>query len=154
LDVFADHPPRPAGSQGAALPAVGVPVAKGDVRAALEKATFWLHIGGMSMDAVFRALADPIRRELLDSLHVRNGQTLNELCEGRAITRQAVTKHLAVLEEANLVVAMKRGRERLHYLNAVPIHEIGERWIGKYQRAHLRALGDLKRRLEGNTDEP
>jgi len=106
----------------------------------------------MSMDAVFRALGDPIRRDLLDSLHARNGQTLNELCDRREITRQAVTKHLLVLEEANLVATLKRGREKLHYLNAVPIHEIGERWIGKYQRSQLQALGDLKRNLEGKTD--
>jgi DNA-binding transcriptional ArsR family regulator len=119
----------------------------------LEKATLGLHIAGMSMDAVFRALGDPIRRELLDRLHARNGQTLNELCDGRDITRQAVTKHLLVLEAANLVATLKRGREKLHYLNAVPIHEIGERWIGKYQRSHLQALGDLKRNLEGKTDE-
>jgi DNA-binding transcriptional ArsR family regulator len=107
----------------------------------------------MSMDAVFRALADPIRRELLDSLHARNGQTLNELCEGKDITRQAVTKHLTILDAANLVATLKRGRERLHYLNAVPIHEIGQRWIGKYQRPRLQALDDLKRNLEGTTDE-
>jgi DNA-binding transcriptional ArsR family regulator len=107
----------------------------------------------MSMDAVFRALADPVRRQLLDSLHARNGQTLNELCEGHDITRQAVTKHLAILEEADLVTALKRGREKLHYLNAVPIHEIAERWIGKYERTRLQALADLKRNLEGQTDE-
>ena len=108
----------------------------------------------MSIDAVFKALADPIRRQLLDSLYARNGQTLNELCDGQAITRQAVTKHLAVLEDANLVTAMKRGREKLHYLNAVPIGEIGERWIGKFERPRLQALHDLKRELEGNNDEP
>jgi DNA-binding transcriptional ArsR family regulator len=108
----------------------------------------------MSMDAVFRALADPIRRRLLDSLHARNGQTLNELCEGQDITRQAITKHLTILEEANLVATLKRGREKLHYLNAIPIHEIADRWINKYERARLQALGDLKRSLEGETDEP
>src|SRR4051794_26674129 len=107
----------------------------------------------MSMDAVFRALADPVRRQLLDRLHARNGQTLGELCEGLDMTRQAVTKHLVVLEEANLVVTVKRGREKLHYLNSVPIHDIAERWIGKYERARLRALGDLKRNLERKTDE-
>ena len=107
----------------------------------------------MSMDAVFRALADPVRRQLLDSLHRRNGQTLGELCEGRDMTRQAVTKHLAVLEEANLVATLKRGREKLHYLNPVPIHEIADRWIGKYERSRLRALSDLKKRLEGTSDE-
>jgi len=107
----------------------------------------------MSMDAVFRALADPVRRQLLDRLHARNGQTLGELCDGQAMTRQAVTKHLVILEEANLVVTVKRGREKLHYLNPVPIHEIAERWIGKYERVRLRALGDLKRSLERKTDE-
>jgi DNA-binding transcriptional ArsR family regulator len=104
----------------------------------------------MGMDAVFRALADPVRRQLLDSLHARNGKTLNELCEGHDMTRQAVTKHLAVLEEANLVVTAKRGREKLHYLNPVPIHDIADRWIGKYERSRLRALSDLKKILERN----
>jgi DNA-binding transcriptional ArsR family regulator len=107
----------------------------------------------MSMDAVFRALAEPVRRQLLDRLHARNGQTLGELCEGHDMTRQAVTKHLLVLEEANLVVTLKRGREKLHYLNPVPIHEIADRWIGKYERSRLRALADLKKTLEGNSDE-
>lgn len=102
----------------------------------------------MSMDAVFRALADPVRRRLLDRLHARNGQTLGELCQGHDMTRQAVMKHLAVLAEANLVVALKRGREKRHYLNPVPIHEIADRWIGKYERGRLRALADLKRSLE------
>jgi DNA-binding transcriptional ArsR family regulator len=108
----------------------------------------------MSTDAVFRALADPVRRQLLDSLHARNGQTLNELCEGQDITRQAVTKHLTILEDANLVATLKRGREKLHYLNPVPIHEIADRWINKYERGRLQALHDLKRSLEGDTDEP
>jgi DNA-binding transcriptional ArsR family regulator len=100
------------------------------------------------MDAVFKALADPSRRELLDRLYVENGQTLNELCARLAMTRQAVSKHLAILEDANLVATVKRGREKLHYLNPVPIHEIAERWIGKYERHRLRALSDLKRGLE------
>ena len=103
----------------------------------------------MSMDAVFRALADPVRRELLDSLFARNGRTLGELCEGRGMSRQAVTKHLAILEAANLVATEKRGREKLHYLNPVPIHEIADRWIGKYERGRLDALAELKRDLEG-----
>ncbi len=103
----------------------------------------------MSMDAVFKALADPIRRQLLDSLRARNGQTLNELCDGQGITRQAVTKHLAILEDANLVATLKRGRQKLHYLNAVPIHEIGERWISKFDRTKLQALHTLKQELEG-----
>ena len=100
------------------------------------------------MDAVFRALADPVRRQLLDRLHARNGQTLHELCNGQDMTRQAVTKHLGILESANLVVAVRRGRRKLHYLNPVPIHEIADRWIGKYERGRLRALGDLKKLLE------
>jgi DNA-binding transcriptional ArsR family regulator len=102
----------------------------------------------MSMDAVFKALADPTRRRLLDRLHAHNGQTLGELCEGAHMTRQAVTKHLAILEQANLVVTQKRGREKLHYLNPVPIHDIAERWIGKFERPRLAALAELKRKLE------
>jgi DNA-binding transcriptional ArsR family regulator len=104
----------------------------------------------MRMDAVFKALADPVRRELLDSLRDRGGQTLGELCEGRGMTRQAVTKHLVVLEGANLLATQRRGREKLHYLNPVPIQEIADRWIGKYERGRLAALADLKRRLEGD----
>ena len=100
------------------------------------------------MDEVFRALADPSRRSLLDRLHANNGQTLNELCDGLDMTRQAVTKHLAILEEANLVTTFKHGREKLHYLNPVPIHQIGERWIKKFERAKLTALSELKRQLE------
>jgi DNA-binding transcriptional ArsR family regulator len=100
------------------------------------------------MDEVFKALADASRRSLLDRLHARNGQTLNELCEGLDMTRQAVTKHLVILEEANLVTTYKHGREKLHYLNPVPIHQIGERWIRKFERGKLAALSELKRRLE------
>jgi DNA-binding transcriptional ArsR family regulator len=100
------------------------------------------------MDEVFKALADASRRSLLDRLHVRNGQTLNELCDGLAMTRQAVTKHLVILEQANLVATFKHGREKLHYLNPVPIHQIGERWIKKFERAKLVALTELKRQLE------
>lgn len=100
------------------------------------------------MDAVFRALADASRRELLDRLRAENGQTLSELCERIAMTRQAVSKHLAILEEANLVATVKRGREKLHYLNPVPIHELAERWIGKFERSRLQALSDLKKSLE------
>ena len=103
----------------------------------------------MSMDDVFRALADPTRRQLLDKLHARNGQTLNALCAEMDMTRQAVTKHLAILEEANLVTTLRRGREKEHYLNPVPINEIAERWIGKFERPRLAALSDLKRSLEG-----
>lgn len=102
----------------------------------------------MSMDAVFKALADPSRRQLLDSLHARNGQTLNELCEQMDMTRQAVTKHLGLLESANLIATVKEGREKHHFLNPVPIADIAERWIGKYERGRLKALGNLKRNLE------
>ena len=104
------------------------------------------------MDDVFKALADASRRELLDRLHAQNGQTLNELCARLAMTRQAVSKHLAILEEANLVATVRRGREKLHFLNPVPIHEIAERWIGKYERTRLAALADLKKRLEEKND--
>lgn len=102
------------------------------------------------MDAVFKALADEGRRRLLDRLHARNGQTLNELCEEMDMSRQAVAKHLGILEEANLVVIQWRGREKLHYLNPVPINEIAERWIGKYERTRLAALSALKQALEGD----
>ncbi|MDB6116806.1 MAG: HTH-type transcriptional regulator [Verrucomicrobiaceae bacterium] len=100
------------------------------------------------MDAVFKALADASRRKLLDALHINNGQTLGELCKHLTMTRQAVGKHLALLEAANLVVIVWQGREKLHYLNPTPIHEISERWIGKYERHRLQALADLKKRLE------
>jgi DNA-binding transcriptional ArsR family regulator len=100
------------------------------------------------MDAVFRALADTSRRELLDRLRADNGQSLNELCARLAMTRQAVSKHLGILEEANLVATVKRGREKLHYLNPVPIHDIAERWIGKFERRRLQALSQLKKGLE------
>ena len=100
------------------------------------------------MDEVFKALADGSRRALLDRLHVRNGQSLSELCDGLAMTRQAVTKHLAILEAANLVATLKHGREKLHYLNPVPIHQIGERWINKFERGKLASLSELKRQLE------
>jgi DNA-binding transcriptional ArsR family regulator len=101
------------------------------------------------MDSVFKALADPARRLLLDRLHANNGQTLGQLCQPLDMTRQAVTKHLKLLEEANLVVAIWRGREKLHYLNPVPIHQIAERWIGKFERGRLHVLAELKEQLEG-----
>ena len=103
----------------------------------------------MNDDAVFRALADPSRRLLLDRLHAKNGQTLGDLCQGLAMSRQAVTKHLAILEEANLVACQRHGREKLHFINPVPINEIAERWIGKFDRPRLSALSDLKKTLEG-----
>ncbi len=104
------------------------------------------------MDEVFKALADPNRRQLLDLLYARNGQTLGELCEPLDMTRQAVAKHLKLLEEANLVATVWRGREKLHYLNPVPIQQMYERWIGKYERHRLQALGDLKKALEEKND--
>ena len=107
----------------------------------------------MDADLVFKALADPARRGLLDSLRERGGQTLAGLCQGRAMSRQAVTKHLDILEAANLVVSERRGRERLHHLNPVPIQEIADRWIGKFQQAPLRALANLKKTLENQSDD-
>src|SRR5947209_20285787 len=99
-------------------------------------------------DKVFKALADPSRRQLLDRLHRKNGQTLGELCEGHEMSRQAVTKHLNMLEEANLVVTTKRGWEKLHYLNPAPTNEIYTRWIGKFEQDRVQALNNLKQALE------
>jgi DNA-binding transcriptional ArsR family regulator len=110
--------------------------------------------GGMTddMDKVFRALADASRRRLLDVLQAEPGQALGALCGHLAMTRQAVSQHLAVLEAANLVATRRRGREKLHYLNPVPIHDIHARWIAKFERPRLDALAELKQRLEGNRD--
>jgi uncharacterized protein YndB with AHSA1/START domain/DNA-binding transcriptional ArsR family regulator len=109
----------------------------------------WLHISEEdAMNEIFKALADPSRRRLLDSLNVRNGQSLRDLCRELDTTRQSVSKHLAVLEAANLVTTVWRGREKLHYLNAEPINAIGERWIDRYDRERVRALADLKTALE------
>jgi DNA-binding transcriptional ArsR family regulator len=105
------------------------------------------------MDVVFKALSDSSRRQLLDQLYTHNGQTLGELCEHLAMSRQAVSKHLAVLEAANLVVTLWQGREKLHYLNPVPIQEIYDRWLSKYDRQQLNALSQLKRNLERNPQE-
>lgn len=104
------------------------------------------------MDKIFRALAHPGRRRLLDRLRGDNGQTLSELSRDLGMTRQAVTKHLLLLEAANLVVTIRRGREKLHYLNPVPIAEIADRWIREYERHRVRALSDLKRALEEGAD--
>jgi len=104
----------------------------------------------MDDDAVFKALADPSRRRLLDRLQGRNGQTLGELGEGLAMSRQAVAKHLAILNEANLVSWKRQGRERLHFINPVPINEIAERWINKFEQPRLKALSKLKKSLEGD----
>ena len=105
------------------------------------------------IDAVFKALADPTRRRLLDLLHEENGQTLGSLCEHMDMTRQGVTQHLAILEAANLVAVVRHGREKLHYLNPVPLFEVHERWIEKFERGRLRALRELKKSLEENKDE-
>src|SRR5438477_11245659 len=107
----------------------------------------------MNEDAVFRALADASRRQLLDRLHRKNGQTLGDLCRGLDMTRQAVAMHLSILEEANLVSWKRQGREKLHFINPVPINEIAERWIGKFERPRLRALSELKRKLEGENND-
>ena len=103
----------------------------------------------MDEDTVFRALADASRRQLLDRLHQRNGQTLGELCQGLDMTRQAVAKHLAILAEANLVSWRRQGREKLHFINPVPINEIAERWISKFDLPRVGALSELKKQLEG-----
>jgi DNA-binding transcriptional ArsR family regulator len=107
---------------------------------------------GADVDKVFKALAAPERRLLLDRLRADNGQTLGQLCENMDMTRQAVTRHLKLLEEATLVATIWRGREKLHYLNPMLIHEIAERWISKYERGRLRALAELKEKLEGEND--
>ncbi len=107
------------------------------------------------LDDVFRALADPSRRRLLDSLNARNGQTLRELCAGLDMTRQSVSKHLGVLEGGNLITTVRRGREKYHYLNAAPINEIAERWITSYEHGRVHALADLKHALEDpSMDKP
>lgn len=110
--------------------------------------TYWFPLMTTRDDAVFRALADASRRTLLDRLHARNGQTLGELCHGLVMTRQAVAKHLAILRKANLVSWQRDGRERRHFINPVPINEMAERWIKKFEQEHLRALSALKTHLE------
>ncbi len=100
------------------------------------------------IDQVFKALADPSRRELLDRLHAQNGQTLTQLCQGLEMARQSVTQHLRLLEDANLIAVQWRGREKLHYFNPVPIHEAYERWIRKFEQPRLAALHDLKLNLD------
>ncbi len=107
----------------------------------------------MDVDAVFKALADPTRRALLDRLYQDNGQTLGQLCADLGMSRQAISQHLALLEAANLVATVWHGREKLHYLNPAPLHEIYERWLGKYERHRLEALSQLKRALEDRNTE-
>ncbi len=106
----------------------------------------------MDDDNVFRALADASRRRLLDRLHANNGQTLGDLCQNMEMSRQAVAKHLAILQEANLVSTQWRGREKLHFINPVPINGIAERWISKFEAPRLAALAELKRKLEGENN--
>jgi DNA-binding transcriptional ArsR family regulator len=101
-------------------------------------------------DLLFKALADPSRRKLLDRLYARDGQTLSELCEHLDMTRQSVTQHLDLLEAANLVTTLRRGREKLHLLNPVPLQDVYERWLAKFEKPRLKALHDLKQRLEGD----
>jgi DNA-binding transcriptional ArsR family regulator len=114
-------------------------------------AGIYLHNGGVAatdLDRVFKALADPTRRYLMDCLHEENGQTLGELCGRLDMARQSATQHLGVLEDANLVTTVRRGREKLHYLNPVPLYEIYERWVAKFEQPRLRTLSNLKRRAE------
>ena len=106
----------------------------------------------MDTDKVFKALADPTRRRLLDLLHEKNGQTLGQLCENLDMARQSATQHLALLEEASLVTTTKRGREKLHFINPVPLHDIYERWVRKFESQRLSVLHALKTELEGNKE--
>ena len=110
-------------------------------------------LAGMDDDSVFRALADASRRRFLDRLHANNGQSLGDLCRDMEMSRQAVAKHLSILEEANLVVVQWRGREKLHFINPVPINAIAERWISKFEAPRLDAISALKRRLEGEGND-
>ncbi|MET4575601.1 ArsR/SmtB family transcription factor [Ottowia thiooxydans] len=103
----------------------------------------------MDADKVFKALGDPTRRRVLDLLCEQNGQSLGQLCEGLDMTRQSATQHLDILETANLISTVRRGREKLHFLNPVPLHDIYERWVRKFERERLRLLHDLKHQLEG-----
>jgi DNA-binding transcriptional ArsR family regulator len=105
--------------------------------------------GSMEIDKVFKALGDPTRVKVLDLLHARNGQSLNELCEHLAMSRQSATQHIGILEASNLVTAVWRGREKLHFINPMPLHEVYERWVGKFERQRLTLLHDLKTQLEG-----
>ena len=102
----------------------------------------------MDADKVFKALGDPTRRRLLDLLYEQNGQTLGQLCEHLDMARQSATQHIGILEEANLVSTLRRGREKLHYLNPAPIAEIVARWVGKFEDARLGALTDFKTKIE------
>ena len=106
----------------------------------------------MDADKVFKALADPTRRRLLDRLYEKNGQTLGQLCENLDMARQSATQHLGILEDANLVSTARRGREKLHFINPVPLHDVYERWVRKFERQRLELLHELKRDLEGDNE--
>src|SRR5215212_6824503 len=119
----------------------------------MQASTCIMFVMAAELDRVFKALGDPTRRHLLDRLHQRNGQTLGELCDDVGMARQSASQHLAVLEAANLIGSVRRGREKLHYLNPVPLHELQERWIDKFERPRLRAISDIKRRAESTVSE-
>ena len=104
----------------------------------------------MDADKVFKALGDPTRRKLLDLLCEKNGQTLGQLCENLDMARQSATQHIDLLEAANLISTVKRGREKLHFINPMPLHEVYERWVRKFERQRLSLLHDLKQELEGD----
>lgn len=106
----------------------------------------------MTEDKVFKALGDPTRRRILDLLYERNGQTLGQLCEHLTMARQSATQHIGLLEEANLVTTLRQGREKLHFINPVPLHDIYERWVRKFEMQRLTLLHDLKRQLEGEQE--
>ncbi|PJZ78582.1 ArsR/SmtB family transcription factor [Leptospira neocaledonica] len=107
----------------------------------------------MDADNVFKALGDPTRRKLLDLLYEKNGQTLGQLCEHLDMTRQSATQHIGILESANLISTVWRGREKLHFINPVPLHEVYERWVRKFEHQRLSLLHDLKKELEGENNE-
>jgi DNA-binding transcriptional ArsR family regulator len=109
----------------------------------------YIRVGPMHEDMVFKALSDPTRRKLLDFLYDKNGQTLSELCENLDMARQSATQHLGILEAANLVSTVRRGREKLHFINPVPLYEVYERWLRKFEHQRLSLLHDLKKELEG-----
>lgn len=157
LPIFGSGPPTSrvlwGGRGGRSLRPAGAN--RGHAQTTGGHATKWLHNERMadSLDKVFKALADRGRRRLLDRLRDHNGQTLTELCAHLPMSRQAVTKHLQILQRASLVATLWRGREKLHYLNPVPIYELSQRWIGKYERGRLRVLAELKKTLEGDSDD-
>jgi DNA-binding transcriptional ArsR family regulator len=127
--------------------AIGQPVIDMQVMTCILDSRIWVRT--MDADNIFKALGDPTRRRLLDLLCERNGQTLGQLCENLDMARQSATQHLGILEAANLVTTIRRGREKLHFINPVPLHEVYERWVRKFERQRLSLLHDLKKELEG-----